>query len=50
MNERAKATETARTFRMDSGLMLPLIKSSLPDFGAMFEAYADDLKRVAEGV
>lgn len=32
-----------------SGAMLPLIKSSLPDFGAAFEAFARDLKRAAEG-
>jgi hypothetical protein len=32
-----------------SGLMLPLIKGSLPDFGPMFERYAQDLKREAEG-
>lgn len=31
-----------------SGIMLPLIKKSLPDFGPAFEAYADDLKRAAE--
>jgi hypothetical protein len=31
-----------------SGLMLPMIKGSLPDFGPIFEAYADDLKRAAE--
>jgi hypothetical protein len=31
-----------------SGLMLPLIKGSLPDFGPVFEAYAEDLKRAAE--
>jgi len=31
-----------------SGLMLPLIKRSLPDFGPIFEAYANDLKREAE--
>ena len=31
-----------------SGLMLPLIKGSLPDFGAPFEQYAADLKREAE--
>ena len=30
------------------GLMLPLIKGSLPDFGPMFETYAADLKREAE--
>jgi len=38
-------------FRMEevfSGLMLPLIKGSLPDFAPSFEAYAADLKREAE--
>jgi hypothetical protein len=31
-----------------SGLMLPMIAGSLPDFGPSFEAYAADLKRAAE--
>ncbi|MBX3187186.1 MAG: SRPBCC domain-containing protein [Labilithrix sp.] len=31
-----------------SGVMLPLVKGSLPDFGPSFEAYAADLKREAE--
>lgn len=31
-----------------SGLMLPLIAGSLPDFGPSFEQYAADLKREAE--
>lgn len=31
-----------------SGIMLPLIKGSLPDFRPAFEAYAADLKRAAE--
>jgi len=31
-----------------SGLMLPLVKGSLPDFGPIFERYADDLKRESE--
>jgi hypothetical protein len=31
-----------------SGLMLPLIKGSLPDFGPIFERYANDLKHEAE--
>ena len=31
------------------GLMLPMIKGSLPDFAPVFEAYARDLKRAAEG-
>ena len=31
-----------------SGIMLPMIKGSLPDFGPVFEAYAEDLRRAAE--
>jgi hypothetical protein len=31
-----------------SGLMLPMIRGSLPDFAPVFEAYAQDLKRAAE--
>lgn len=31
-----------------SGLMLPMIKGSLPDFGPSFEHYAADLKRETE--
>ena len=31
-----------------SGLMLPLLKGSLPDFGPVFERYAIDLKHEAE--
>ncbi|MGO9835162.1 MAG: SRPBCC family protein [Polyangiaceae bacterium] len=31
-----------------SGVMLPMIKGSLPDFGPVFEAYAADLKREGE--
>jgi hypothetical protein len=31
-----------------SGLMLPMIKGSLPDFAPVFERYAEDLKRAAE--
>ena len=31
-----------------SGVMLPMIKGSLPDFGPAFEAYAADLKSEAE--
>jgi hypothetical protein len=30
------------------GLMLPLVKGSLPDFGPIFERYANDLKNEAE--
>ena len=31
-----------------SGLILPLVKGSLPDFGPIFERFADDLKRESE--
>ena len=31
-----------------SGLMLPLVRGSMPDLGLVFERYADDLKREAE--
>ena len=31
-----------------AGLMLALVKGSMPDFGPVFEAYANDLKREAE--
>ena len=31
-----------------SGLALPLVKGSMPDFGPVFERYANDLKRAAE--
>ena len=31
-----------------SGLMLPLVKGSMPDFGPVFASYANDLKRAAE--
>jgi hypothetical protein len=32
-----------------SGVILPLVKGSMPDFGPVFERYASDLKREAEG-
>jgi hypothetical protein len=41
-------TEFAMT-EVFSGLMLPMIKGSLPDFAPAFEAYAADLKRAVEG-
>ena len=43
----------ATTFAMDEvfkGLMLPMIKGSLPDFGPVFEQYAADLKAAAEAI
>ena len=30
------------------GLMIPLVKRSLPDFGPIFASYAEDLRRAAE--
>jgi len=42
------STEFSMTERF-SGIMLPMIKGSLPDFAPVFEAYAADLKRAAEG-
>jgi hypothetical protein len=33
-----------------SGLMLPLVMGSLPDFGPVFTSYANDLKSAAERV
>jgi len=41
-------TEFAMTEEL-SGLMLPMIKRSLPDFAPVFETYAEDLRRAAEG-
>ena len=40
------------TFEMEEvffGVMLPLIKGSLPDFRPVFDQYAADLKKVCEG-
>lgn len=44
-------TDGSTDFQMEerfSGLMLPLVRGSFPDFGAVFERYANDLKREAE--
>jgi hypothetical protein len=46
-------SEGSTEFTMEerfSGLMLPFVKRSLPDFGPVFEQYANDLKREAERV
>jgi hypothetical protein len=48
LTARGDVTEFEMT-EVFSGVMLPLIKRSLPDFGPAFEAYAADLKRAAEG-
>jgi hypothetical protein len=31
-----------------SGLLIPLVRRSMPDFGPVFARYADDLRRAAE--
>ena len=44
--------EGVTEFAMDevfAGVMLPMIKGSLPDFRDAFETYARDLRRAAEG-
>jgi hypothetical protein len=44
-------TDGSTDFTMEerfSGLMLPLVRGSLPDFGPVFERDASDLKREAE--
>lgn len=44
--------ENGTEFAMDEhfeGLMLPMIKGSLPDFGPVFDQYAADLVRACEG-
>ena len=41
------STDFAMTERF-SGLLLPLVSGSLPDFGPVFETYANDLRREAE--
>lgn len=44
-------TDGSTNFVMEerfSGLMLPIVKGSMPDFGPVFERFADDLKREAE--
>jgi hypothetical protein len=47
LTEKGDVTEFAmkETF---SGIMLPMIKGSLPDFVPIFETYANDLKKEAE--
>jgi hypothetical protein len=47
----APSTDGSTQFSMKEefwGVMLPMIKGSLPDFAPVFEAYAEDLKREAE--
>jgi hypothetical protein len=48
LEPRGDGTTTFTMEEVFSGVMLPVIKGSLPDFGLSFEAYAQDLKREAE--
>ena len=45
---RADGTTDFAMSEVYTGLMLPLIAGSLPDFGPAFDTYAADLKREAE--
>lgn len=49
LEERADGSTDFAMVEVFAGVMLPLIKGSLPDFGPPFEQYAADLKRAAEG-
>ena len=48
LSPNSDGTTTFSMVEVLSGVMLPMIKGSLPDFGPAFEAYAADLKREAE--
>ena len=48
LSEAPDGTEFAMTEAF-TGIMLPLVRRSLPDFGPIFETYAEDLARAAEG-
>jgi uncharacterized protein YndB with AHSA1/START domain len=48
LTPRADGTTEFEMVETFSGLMLPMIKGSLPDFGPVFDRYARDLKKEAE--
>lgn len=50
LNDRGDGSTDFSMEERFSGLMLPLAKGSMPDFGPVFERYADDLKLEAERV
>ena len=49
LNENPDGTTAFSMREVFSGLMLPMIRGTLPDFGPPFEQFANDLKRAAEG-
>jgi uncharacterized protein YndB with AHSA1/START domain len=48
LTPKSDGTTTFHMIEVFSGLMLPMIAGSLPDFAPIFETYAGDLKRAAE--
>src|SRR5262249_30541786 len=50
LTPRSDGTTDFSMVEVFSGLMLPMIKGSLPDFGPPFEQYVADLKRAAEAL
>jgi hypothetical protein len=48
LNPEADGTTSFTMSEVYTGLMLPMIAGSLPDFSPVFEQYASDLKREAE--
>ena len=49
--ELRRCDDGSTEFRMEerfSGVILPFVKRSMPDFGPVFERYANDLKQEAE--
>ena len=49
LTPRADGSTDFEMVEIFSGVMLPMIKGSLPDFGPVFDRYALDLKMEAEG-
>lgn len=48
LTARADGSTDFEMVEVFSGVMLPMIKGSLPDFGPVFDRYAQDLKKEAE--
>jgi len=48
LHPRADGTTEFTMAERFSGLMIPFVKRSMPDFGPVFGRYADDLRREAE--